>query len=366
VVRTSTIAATGAVLASPTTSLPEVPGADRQFDYRYCWLRDGSLAAAVAAVVGESSVADAYLGFLEDLGPEGILQSPLWTAQGTPVPDERTVSGVAGWAGSRPVRVGNAAKTQLQYDALGFVAEAIGIVVREGGALTPGRWALVESAAERAASGPPRPTAGIWELREPEWLIVADIGRWMALDHGIRLAAHRGAGAPHHWIQARDDSRLRVRAAIGLDGTLPQAHRRRGLHPRPDASCLLAVICGLLDPDDPTTVAVVDRCLGDLGRGPFLHRYPPDATDGFHGAEHPFLPACFWAVTALATIGRYDEAAARLDALDAALPRLLPEVWDDRERRGLGNAPLVWSHIEAIRAAYAVDGSVAGSARSLA
>ena len=251
VLRACTHAPTGALLAAPTTSLPEVPGADRQWDYRYTWLRDGSLGAAVAAVAGDSEVADGYLGFLERLGPEKVLQSPLWSVDASPVPLEREIAEVEGWGRSQPVRVGNAASTQVQYDALGFLVEAISIVSRETGELTPGRWALVHAVAEQVTARPPGRTAGIWELREPRHLVAADIGVWMALDHALRLAERHRLPALPSWSTAREAARRRVRGAVLPDGLLPQSYPGTDGPPRPDASALVAVICGLIEPDDP-------------------------------------------------------------------------------------------------------------------
>lgn len=353
-------ARTGAVVAAPTTSLPEAIGADRQFDYRYSWLRDGSLAAAVAAVVGEGDAAGGALDFLTALGPERLLEAPVWDVEGRPVPIEREVAGVTGYADSRPVRVGNDASHQVQYDALGFVAEAIDIVVREGGELTPERWELARAVAERAAHGGQRPTSGIWEMRDPQPFVDADIGRWMALDHAIRLGDGHLLEVPAAWRSARHAAGARVRSAVTADGLLPQVHPGAGDRPpRPDAAGLLAITCGLFEPDDPLAGRIIDTCIERLGTGPFLHRYPPDATDGFHGVEGAFIPASFWLVTALATVGRIDEATDRLRALDAALPRLLPEEWDVAGARALGNIPLVWSHTEVIRALYAIETATA-------
>ena len=360
VLRACTHAPTGALLASPTTSLPEVPGADRQFDYRYTWMRDGSLGAAVASVAGDHEVADGYLRFLEELGPDRILEAPVWTVTGEPIPAERVVDGVDGWAGSRPVRVGNAASTQVQYDALGFVAEAISIVARGTGELPSERWDLVTSIADRVTAHPPGLTAGIWELRQPRALVAADIGSWMALDHALRLSEAFRRPASPGWEHHRERARQRVHAAVLPDGLLPQVHPGTAdEEPRADASGLLAVICGLIAPDDPVASRIIDACRRSLATGPFLHRYPPGEHDGFHGIEATFTPATLWVVSALATVGRREEAEELFTVLDADLPRLLAEEWEPTTRRSLGNGPLAWSHIECIRALYALDGSIA-------
>lgn len=189
VLRACTYRPTGSVVAAPTTSLPEAPGADRQFDYRYTWLRDASLAVAVAALLGRRDAAEGYLGFLRELAPDGEApDGPLTDVRGDPVPDEREVPGVAGWAGSLPVRVGNGAGDQLQHDAFGLLVEAISVYLQTGGSLDDDIWRLVSAVADRAASAESSPSSGIWELREPRHLVSADIGRWLCLDRAIWIA----------------------------------------------------------------------------------------------------------------------------------------------------------------------------------
>jgi hypothetical protein len=141
VVRACTSRATGAVVAAPTTSLPEAAGYDRQFDYRYTWLRDASLSTAVAALLGRGDDARRYLAFVHGAwGDQDLLTQPMLTVRGGQVPDEREVDDVAGWAGSRPVRVGNGASSQRQYDSLGLFAEAVSVYVQVGGELDEQTW----------------------------------------------------------------------------------------------------------------------------------------------------------------------------------------------------------------------------------
>lgn len=353
VLQVCTYAATGALVAAPTTSLPEAPGHDRQFDYRYTWLRDSSMAASVAAHLGQVDRSAHHLRFLEELGPERLLTSPLFRVDGGAAPPEREVPGVRGWADSRPIRVGNDAIAQVQYDGPGFVNEAIDIHVQSGGELMPDLWAIVVTIADRSAEPDHARTSGIWELREPGDLVVADTGRWMALDHAVRLAEHRHLAVPPHWEHGRDEARARVVTAVRHDG-LPQSYTGP---PRPDASALLNVICGMIGPDDPRAHAVVDGVIEHLARPPLVWRYPPDATDGFAGREGAFIPASWWVVTALATLGRVDEAGSWADELCALLPSLLAEEITPSPDGplSLGNVPLVWSHAEAARALYALD-----------
>jgi GH15 family glucan-1,4-alpha-glucosidase len=353
VMQACTYEPTGATIASPTTSLPEAVGADRQFDYRYAWLRDASLAASVVAVAGRLDAATEHLRFVTSLGRR-LFEAPLFTVDGRPAPEEREVAGVSGWAGSRPVRVGNAAIEQVQFDALGFVVEAVSTYTREGGRLDRGTWRLVRAIAERCCEGSPAKTSGIWELREPREVLSADIGRWIALDRAVRVARRRRPWARRRgWIATRDALRDGVLAELRSDGRLPQEH---GGDPDDlDASALLVVMFGILDTRDPRADALVDAHLKGLGEGPHLRRYRPGSWDGFEGIEGCFVPCGWWAVTALAAVGRLDEAVERADALCRALPRLLPEEVDPETNAGLGNAGLVWSHTEMTRALHVLD-----------
>ncbi|MBW3556929.1 MAG: hypothetical protein KY454_08340 [Actinobacteria bacterium] len=353
VLRACTFAPTGAVVAAPTTSLPEAPGGDRQFDYRYCWLRDAALGVSVAALLGEQDAAKHYLQFVNHVASGRVPHSPLFSISGGPVPEERDVAGVRGWAGSLPIRVGNDATNQAQYDALGMVVEAVSVYLQTGGSLDDQTWATVTAIADDAATAPSGPSSGIWELREERHLVSADIGRWLALDRAIWIArgwrplAHR-----RHWKQARQQLRERVLEALTDDGLLPQTYDGPA---RADASALMVPLFGMLGRKDPRASRLIDATLRELRAGPYLYRYEPDESDGFTGREGAFIPMCWWAVSALAAVGRVEEARDRLDELCRRLPRLLAEEVDPATDEALGNVPLVWSHIELARALYLVD-----------
>jgi hypothetical protein len=344
---------TGAVVAAPTTSLPEVVGGNRQFDYRYSWLRDSSVAITAASLVGRHDLADEYVRLLESLGGDGILEHPVRTVEGAGVEPEREIEGVEGWSRSTPVRVGNAAGAQLQFDVLGFVLDALSVHRRHQRRVGPARWAIIRALADRAAE----PTTaelsnGMWEIREPRRFVSGDIGRWLALDRALKLSRGRvrATSARRRWKQARAEVRERVLGALRPDGSLPQAYDTDGV----DASALLLVVFGLLSPRDPRAQRLVDATIGALGAGPLLYRYPPDGRDGFDAGEAPFVPASWWAVTALAVLGHPD-AQARADELCAMLPALQPEGFDPARREALGNSPLLWSHAECTRALFELD-----------
>ncbi len=354
VLRSCTYGPTGAIVASPATSLPEAPGGDRQWDYRYCWLRDAGLAASVAALLGDRDAADGYLAFVRGLAGDAAPRAPLVTIRGGPVPPEQEVEGVAGWGGARPVRVGNGAATQLQYDALGLVVEAVSVFLQTGGRLDEETWRLVRTIADEVAAEPARPSSGIWELRDERNLTSGDIGRWLALDRAIWIGrGWRPRARRRHWKRARAQVRDRVLGALRSDGRLPQAYGEDP--PRADAAALMVPMFGMLSRRDRRAHALVDAVLADLDAAPFLYRYEPDGHDGFSPGEGAFLPVTWWAVSALASLGRVDEARARLDQLCARLPRLLAEEVDPMTGAALGNIPLVWSHMELARALYVVD-----------
>lgn len=358
VIRACTFAPTGSVVAAPTTSLPEAPGHDRQFDYRYTWLRDASLSTAVAALLGQPDDARRYLDFVHEAwGGTELLTRPLLDVRGGAVPEEVEVDHVSGWAGSRPIRIGNGAADQRQYDAVGLLAEAVSVYLQVGGTLDGRTWSLVSRLADQTAADDPgsaQLSNGIWELREPRLLVDGDIGRWLVLDRALWIArGWRPWTQRRRWKRARDVIARRVVDAICDDGMLPQSYD--GDPVQPDAASLMAVAFGLLRQGDPRASRLVDAVLGRLGAGPFVHRYPPGGDDGFAGVEGAFLPMSFLAVTALARVGRVEEATRRLDRLCADLPRLLAEEVEPQTGRLLGNTPLVWSHAELARALYVLD-----------
>ena len=344
-----TDADTGAPVASVTTSLPEAIGASRQFDYRYSWLRDSAAAVATASLLGHTRAARRYISFLASLrerDDDGL--TPMTTTTGDAAPNERVVDDVAGWGGSRPVRVGNAAKDQLQLDAVATVLEALWVHLVNGGSRRD-LWPLVDWLAERLARAPFEATSGIWELRTPRLLVTDELARWVGLHHAIRLRrVLRPFARRPAWVTARDAARGRVEAAIDANsGTLPQSFGTDV----PDAAALLLATNRLLGETDPRTERIVRTTIARLEEGSFLRRYPP-GSDDFDGVEAPFVPASWWAVSALCVIGDLAGAEQRADAMCTRLPRLLPEEWDVVAEHGLGNVPLLWSHSQAARALF--------------
>jgi len=361
VLRACTYQPTGAVAASVTTSLPEAPGGDRQFDYRYTWLRDASLAVSVASLLGQRQTAERYLDFVLRMTSQAQVPSgPMTDVRGGTVPEEREVPDVAGWAGSRPVRVGNGAADQVQYDALGLLLEAVSVYLQTGGSLTAPTWGLVKEIADRVSEDAKPLSNGIWEFRRARPLVDADIGRWLALDRALWIArGWRPWTRRQAWKRARNQARDRVLSAIAADGALPQSYDQGADGSEAaaaDASALMVVLFGMLRARrDPRASRLVEATLARLDAWPYLYRYEPSSDDGFSGKEGAFLPVSWWATAALAAVGRLDDARDRVDAMCARLPRLLAEEVDAERGESLGNVPLVWSHMEAARTMYLLD-----------
>ena len=351
VLRGLTDAGSGAPVAAPTTSLPEAVGGSRQFDYRYTWLRDSAYACATAALLGRTRASAEYLGFVGRLLDEhdGDLP-PLLSSRGDDIPAERVVDGVGGWAGSQPVRTGNSANAQQQLDSIGTVVEAVSVHVQCGGKLTPPIWGVLDRMATVLAETPVRRSNGIWEFRDNKLLVSEELARWVGLDKAIRLRQLlRPWRRRPQWKRARAAARARLQGAWDEStGMLPQTFDGPFVA---DAATLLAAIHGFLPRDSAVSRRFVSATIDALGEGSFLRRYRA-FDDGFKGVEGAFLPASWWAVSALVAAGDIDTARLRADTMCAQLPPLLPEQWSVEDGIGLGNTPLLWSHTEMARALY--------------
>ncbi len=351
VLRVLTDQVSGAPVASATTSLPEAPGRDRQYDYRYAWLRDAAYAIATAALLGRLEASRTYLGFVSSLLDRyGDDLASLTTSTGDPVPTEREIDEVAGWANSTPVRVGNAASTQRQLDSPATVLDAVWVHLRCGAKMTADTWRIVEAMADMLVTAPFESTSGIWELRTPQLLVTDELARWIGLDKAERIRRRYRPWRRHpDWTTARAAARARVDAALDpTTGMLPRSFEGP---PVADAATLLAVIHGFYPRRSEIAKRLTRATIDTLEEGPFVRRQPTDATDP-DTIEGAFIPVSWWAVTALATIGDLDAATKRADDMCAHLPPLLPEEWSVEQDEGLGNTPLLWSHTETARSLY--------------
>lgn len=356
--RLLTYSPSGAPVAAPTTSLPEEVGGVRNWDYRYAWPRDASI--GVAAFLGVGMTEEAR-GFLWWLLHASRLQRPrlpvLLTLDGRHPPAERVLAGWPGYAGSRPVRVGNAAADQHQLDGYGWVVDAAWVLVRAGHPLYPETWRTVRGFADLVARRWPEPDAGIWEVRGgPARHVHSQLMAWLALDRALRI------GETHRLPRQQRARWLNARAAIGAEllarGFDPAVggYTRAYGDPDLDAAVLVLPLVGLEDPASPRVRGTVDAIRERLSAGgPLLYRYPP-GRDGLPGGEGAFLPCSFWLVQALAVTGRRAEAVAVFEQLlEYAGPLgLYAEEVDPATGEQLGNYPQALTHAALVQAALAL------------
>jgi GH15 family glucan-1,4-alpha-glucosidase len=345
---------TGAIVAAPTTSLPEVIGGERNFDYRFSWIRDASLTVRAMADLGFETEADRFRRFM------------LRTAAGS-VEDLQVCYGVSGerrlgetdlelegYRGSRPVRVGNEASQQLQLDAYGELVNLTWRWHERGNSPGDDDWRFILDLVEAAVEGWREPDAGIWEWRgEPKHFVHSKVLCWAAVDRGLRLADECMRKAPERrWRKARDEIREAVEAE-GYDadrGVFVQAFGE----PQLDAALLLLPTVEFLDYDDERIVRTADAIREELDDDGLIRRY--DADDGLEGREGAFVPCSFWLAECLAKQHRLDDARAVFDRAVACANDLglFSEEWDTRAGEMVGNFPQGLSHLSHIAAVVAL------------
>ncbi|MEA2477051.1 MAG: hypothetical protein QOC87_1250, partial [Actinomycetota bacterium] len=307
-----TYAPTGAVVAAPTTSLPEEIGGERNWDYRYTWIRDATLTLTSLFVLGFRDEAEEFKAYVERTGagrPEDL--QIMYGIGGERTLPERELDHLAGHRGSRPVRVGNGAVKQMQLDAYGQLLEAAYLFGRTGGALTESNWRFLSALADIVCERWVSPDHGIWEIRdEPRHFVHSKLNCWLALERAIKIAGSRGdTAAAARWKGPRD----RV-AQYLVDQAAPDGwfHQAVGV-PAVDASTLLIPALGLLPTDHPLMAATLERVVAELSSDGLIFRYL--SPDGLSGGEGAFLLCSFWLVDCLTHAGRLDEAQALLERL---------------------------------------------------
>jgi GH15 family glucan-1,4-alpha-glucosidase len=359
VLQALTFEPTGAIVAAPSTSLPEAAGGERNWDYRYTWVRDASLtmgALWVAACPHEASKFFTFLAYAaaSQLQHGADLQI-MFGIGGERDLSERELPHLAGWRGSRPVRVGNGAWRQRQLDVYGELLGAAQLLVDQLGELDPVTQQFLTAAADTAASRWREKDQGIWEIRgEPRDFLYSKLMCWVALDRAIALAGQLGAeDRADGWAAARGE----IRAAIlehGWNqraGAFTQAFGSEDL----DASALMLVIAGFLPGDDPRMKATIDAIARRLtDRRGLVYRYR--ASDGLAGEEGAFLLCTFWLAQAQALVGEVEAATATFERAVAAINDvgLLAEEVDPASGEMIGNFPQAFSHIGLINAAWAI------------
>ncbi|PWU59330.1 glycoside hydrolase family 15 protein [Micromonospora globispora] len=355
--RLLTYSPSGSPVAAPTTSLPEDPGGVRNWDYRYVWPRDASIAVSAFLSVGKPDEAH---GFLAWLLHASRLQRPrlpaLFTLHGRHVPAERDLRGWPGYLDSVPVRVGNGAARQHQLDGYGWVIDAAWAFAQAGQRLYTETWRAVRGFADVVARRWQEPDAGIWEVRAPAQHVHSKLMGWLALDRALRIADTHPLSdrQRRRWQKARDAIAAEVRTR-GFDPTMASYVRSYGSQDL-DAALLVLPLLDMENVESPRVRGTIDAIRDRLSAGgPLLYRYPP-GRDGFPGTEGAFLPCSFWLVQALARAGRRLEAVELFQTmLDHASPiGLYAEELDPATGAHLGNYPQTLTHAALIQAALAI------------
>ena len=349
-------APTGAMIAAPTTSLPEWLGGRRNWDYRFTWARDAALAIRACNLLGYTHEARDFFHFLRDTIDARDGLKVMYAVDGGPVPSERELDGLTGYRGSRPVRVGNGARDQRQLDTAGAVVDAAHLYERFGGSLSLRTWRKLRRIIEMTHDNWREPDHGIWEMRSGVRQNVHSKALcWLALDRGAGIAGLFGAEQLH---EAWSNTAVEIRDQIcqsGLDRTRHHFVASYG-DDRTDAALLTLPLMQLLPDEHPLLLHTVEQVRAELGQGPFVYRYRGDG-DGVGGEEGAFVLCGFWLAEALALQGRVDEAQEIFVAHVQASNHLglLAEEIDPSSGEALGNFPQAFSHLGLINAAFRID-----------
>jgi pentatricopeptide repeat protein len=355
--RLLTYAPSGAPVAAPTTSLPEEVGGERNWDYRFSWPRDASLGTAAFMGVGKEKEAETFLRWL---AIASRLTRPavqvLYDVDGRPGVTEQERRDVTGYAGSLPVRVGNAACDQHQLDVYGWVVEAAWQFERGGGTLQRDVWAALEGWADFVCKRWREPDAGIWERRgDPSQFVHSKLMGWLALDRAVRLAERRRVRRSKVATWKREREALAAEIfRRGVDPDRDVYVQRYGSSDL-DAALLMVPAVGIEPPDAPRVRQTVEAISSELGAGGgLLYRYGADELGSGEGA---FVACSFWLIRALSRMGRMEEA---VDLFEGLCDRsnevgLFAEEMDPRSGAHLGNFPQALTHSSLVQAALSIS-----------
>ncbi len=357
-----TYAPTGAIVAAPTTSLPEQIGGERNWDYRYLWIRDAAYCVYALLRLGFDGEAGAFMKFLATQVPlrEAGAPSPLQIMYGvdgrTELP-ESELTHLEGYQGSAPVRVGNAAAGQLQLDIYGPLIDAIYLYDKWGQPISSDHWDAVCELVDWVCDHWDQPDEGIWETRGGRKnFVYSRIMCWVAIERAMRMAAHRGLPANLvHWGRARDAIYRQIMQR-GWSATR-QAFIQHYGDDVLDASVLTMPMVKFISPTDPKWLATLDALTADLVSDSLVYRYDPEASpDGLRGKEGTFSICSFWYVEALTRSGRIDEARLAFEKMLTYANHLglyAEQISQTGEQQG--NFPQAFTHLALISAAFNLD-----------
>jgi GH15 family glucan-1,4-alpha-glucosidase len=358
VLKALTYGPTGGIVAAPTTSLPERIGGGRNWDYRYCWLRDATFTLYALMNAGFTDEAAAWRDWLlRSVAGDPSNAQILYGIGGQRRIPEYEIDWLPGYAGSKPVRIGNAAAEQFQLDVYGEVMDVLHQARLHD--LGPDRhaWSLQRILLEFLEGAWDRPDEGIWEVRGGRRHFThSKVLAWVAFDRGVQAVERLDLRGPvDRWRQLRDEIHAEVcREAFNVElNSFTQSYGSSEL----DASTLLIPLLGFLPPDDPRVIGTVEAIQRDLTRDGFVERYKTydeNEVDGIVGREGVFLPCSFWLVDALLMLERENEARALFEKLLAVANDLglLAEEYDPAAQRQLGNFPQAFTHVGLVNSAY--------------
>ena len=350
-----TYAPSGGVVAAPTTSLPEAIGGVRNWDYRYCWLRDATFTLYALIISGFDAEAVRWCHWLERAVAGVPAQAQImYGVDGERLLPESELDWLAGYEGSAPVRIGNAAHGQRQLDVYGEVMDVFHVARSHGIRLDRHTWAVQRELLRFLETAWEQPDQGFWESRgEPQHYTHSRVMSWVAFDRGVKAVERFGLKGPvARWRKIRSAIHAQV-CELGFDArrnTFVQAYG----HGHLDAALLMIPLVGFLPADDPRVAGTLEAIRQDLMVDGFVQRYlPGKASDGVPGSEAAFLPCSFWFADNLALMGRRDEARELFEQLLKVRSDLglLAEEYSPASRRQLGNFPQGLSHVALINTA---------------